>query len=109
MEERCVGEDAVESSFRQVQREEILAPNLATTVRTGHRNEMLCAVQADGDMAEIAQRLEVPARSAAEIENGKGRFAREMAQKRVDVLTDVMPAGALPKLFGLSVVMVKRA
>ena len=97
MEERRVGEDAVESAFRQIECEEILMPYLATAVRMGHRNELPRAVQADGDMTKIAQRLEVAAWPTAEVENGKGRFARDMAHKRVDVLADVMCAGALPK------------
>jgi hypothetical protein len=68
MEERGVGEDAVEAAGGELQREEILLPDLAATVLACHGSERRGALEADGLVAEGPKRRQITTGAAAEIE-----------------------------------------
>ena len=69
MEERGVGEDAVEASARQIERQEILMPHLASGVGTRHGDEARRAVEPDGLVAEGAKTHQIATGATAEIED----------------------------------------
>ena len=108
MKQRRVGEHAVELSVRQIELEEILLPHLAAAVGARHRGEARGAFQADRDVAELGENLEVAPGSAAEIEDRERRLALDEAQQRGDVLADVVVARALPEFLRAPVVMLQR-
>src|ERR1700730_5470877 len=59
-------------------------------------------------MAESGKRLEVAARSAAEIENRQRWLGFDMVQQCRDVLTHVVSARAVTKILGTLVVVLQR-
>ena len=58
-------------------------------------------------MAHAGERLQIPPRPTAEIENVERRLALNMPQQGIDVLADIMIASPLAKTFGHRVVMVQ--
>src|SRR5579862_7373447 len=108
MEQRSVGEYAVESLRRQVELQEILLQDLAAAVCARHGGKARRALDADRDVAERRESPEVAAGAAAEIENGKGRHALDGLQQRVYVLAHVVVARAAPEFFRALVVMRQR-
>ena len=56
-------------------------------------------------MAEAGEFFQVAPRSAAKIQDAKGRLGLNVLQQGSDVLADVVVARALPKRFGAPVVM----
>lgn len=109
MEERGVGEDAVEMTRRQVEPEEILLPDRTAAVSACHVDKGLGAIQADGKMAKAGKGLQVAAGSAAEVENCEGRPAMDVAKQRVDVLAHVVVACPFAKLLGALMIVGERA
>jgi len=67
MEQRGIGEYAVEQGRGQVQFKEVLMPDFAAGVGARHLYKTRRAVEADGAMAELAEGLQVAARTAAEV------------------------------------------
>src|SRR5690606_1238482 len=108
MEERCVGEDAVEAPGRQLEPQEILLEDFAAAVLARHPGEARRAVEADRDVSERLECGQVAPRSTAEVEDGEGRLALDMAQELGDVLADVMLASALPERVGALLVVAER-
>src|SRR5690606_13257852 len=82
--------------------------HLATAVLARHPGEARRAVEADGDMAERGECRQVAPRPAAEVEDGEGRLALEVAQQLGDVLADVVVARALPEGVGTLLVVGER-
>src|SRR5688572_6797679 len=60
-----VGERAVKAVRREVEPEEILVQYFAAGMRARHLDETRRALQPDRDVAEVRERLEVPARPTA--------------------------------------------
>ncbi|MNI75284.1 hypothetical protein D3C73_1314220 [compost metagenome] len=56
-------------------------------------------------MAHSCKRLQVATGTAAKIENVERRLALDMPQQRIDVLADIVIAGAFAETFGHRVVM----
>src|SRR5438034_75359 len=73
------------------------------------RREARGAFDADCNMTEVAESLQIATRAATQVENRKGRFAFDGVEQRRDVLTDVVRARALPESVGALVVMLERA
>src|SRR5207249_11375765 len=67
VEQRRVGEHPVEARRRQLQPEEVLLPDLAAALLSRHRREARRAFQADHDVAERGERLEIAPGPAAEL------------------------------------------
>ena len=109
MEERRIGEDAVELAGRQVEREEVLLPYLASGSGARHLDEALGAVEPNGHVAERGEGLEVAPRPATEVEDRERRLALDVAQQRGDVLADIVVLGAEAEILGALVVMRQRA
>ncbi|MCY1444148.1 hypothetical protein D9M71_606010 [compost metagenome] len=107
MEQAGVGEDAVEALGGQVEGEEILMPDFATGVGAGHGDEVLGAVQANGLVAQAGERPQVAPRATAEVEDAEGSIATDVPQQGLDVLADVVVAGAFAEAFGSAVVVVQ--
>src|SRR5450830_531539 len=108
MEQHGVGEDSVEATGRQFKLEEILLQDLATAVLASHLCKALGAVETNGDMAHAGERLEITTRPTTEIQHGKWRATLDMPQQCIDVLANIVIAGALTKAFCRAVVMVER-
>src|SRR5271170_3338649 len=108
MEQRSVGKDPIKIPIRQLKLEEILLPDLAASRGAGHRRKCFRAVQADRDVLQFCQPLKVPARTAAKIENSKRRRPLNVIEQRRDILADIVVARAGSKLFGVTVVILKR-
>ena len=83
-------------------------PDLAAGVGPRHLHEPRRAVQADRDMTALREGLQVAPRSAAQVEQRERRGAMQMAQQRVDVLADVVVAGAVAERLGAGVVVRQR-
>ena len=109
VEQRGVGEHAVEAARGQLEAQKILLPDLAAAIGAGHRGEARRAFEADRDVAEFGERLEVAPRPAAEIENRERRLALDVLQQRLDVLAHVVIARAGPEIVGALVVVLQRA
>src|SRR5258706_140108 len=107
VEQHRIGEDAVEARIGEFQSEQILPPHLAAAVLARHDREGLRALQADRDMAEPGERLQVPPRPAAQVEDRERRSALDAIEQRRDIPADVVIARALPEVFGAAVVMVQ--
>src|SRR5438132_13805070 len=58
-------------------------------------------------MAEPGERLQVPPRPAAQVENRERRLALDVREQRRDVLADVVIARALPEVLRTLVVVVQ--
>src|SRR5271156_1505949 len=108
MKQRSIGKDAVKIPIRQLKPEEILLPDLAARRSAGHRRKGFRAVQSDRNVLQLCQPLKVPARTAAKIENFERRCPVNVIQQCSDVLADIMIARAGAKLFGVTVVILKR-
>ncbi|MNE75387.1 hypothetical protein D3C80_1715420 [compost metagenome] len=52
MEQRGIGEDAVEIPLGQLQFEEVLLPNFAADIGAGHGDEACAAIQSDRFMPQ---------------------------------------------------------
>lgn len=59
-------------------------------------------------MPQRAERLQVPPRPAAEIEDGERRRALDVAQERINVLADVMVLRAGTEVFRAPLVVLQR-
>src|SRR4051812_49823023 len=108
MKQRCVGEHTIEMTIRQIELKKILLPYLAAAVDTRHCDDVRCALQTHGKVAEFGKYLEVAPGPAAEIEYRERQVAFDALQQRRDILADVVIAGALPELFGTAIVMLQR-
>ena len=108
MKQRGIGEYPVEMLRREIEIQEILFPDRTSSVSSCHLDEVRGSVQPYGQMAEAGKGLEIPAWATAEVENREGRLATEVAQQRGDVLTHVVVARALAKVFGTLLVMGER-
>jgi hypothetical protein len=60
-------------------------------------------------VAELRERREIAARSAAEIEDREGRLGCDVSQQRGDVLAHVVTARAVAEVFGALVVVRERS
>lgn len=109
VEQGRIGENAVEMRVGQIQAEEILLPHLACTVAACHLRQRRRPFKTDGVVSALHESLQVATGTAAEIQNRAGWRTLDMAQQRVDVLLDVMVAGALPEGFGARMVVPERA
>src|SRR5882672_6829395 len=58
-------------------------------------------------MAEPGERLQVPPRPAAQIENRERRLALDVREQRRDVLADIVIARALPEVLGAPVIVIE--
>ncbi|MNP36005.1 hypothetical protein D3C76_1293620 [compost metagenome] len=105
MKQHRIGKDPVETLGRQIKLQEVLLPHLATAVLTGHLCEFFRTVEADRLVAHTGERLQITTRSAAKIENVERRLALNVPQQGIDVLADVVIAGAFTEVFGHCVVM----
>jgi len=81
---------AVEPGRWQIEREEVLAEDLAAGGAAGHLHEPGAAVEPDHFVAEHAERGEVAAGAAAEIEQSERRRALDRGEQCVAVLCDVV-------------------
>src|SRR5712691_3295006 len=58
-------------------------------------------------MAEPGERLQVPPRPAAQVENRERRLALDVREQRRDVLADIVIARALPEVLGAPVIVIE--
>src|SRR5260221_9762878 len=107
VEQHRIGEHAVEARIREFHSEQILPPHLAAAVLARHDREGLRTLQADRDMAERGERLQVPPRPAAQVEDRERRRALDAIEQRRDIPADIVTARALPEGFGAPVVLVQ--
>ncbi len=108
MKKRRIGEDSVKVAFRQIEREKILQPHLATAVDARHFDEARRAVESDRDMPKLGERLQIASGPATEIEQREGRLAANVTEHRRDILCDVVAARPLPESLGALIVMSQR-
>jgi hypothetical protein len=66
------------------------------------------AFQTNRDVTFFGKHLEVAPRSAAKIEYGERRLTLNMVQQGLNILGDVVIAGAYPEFFGKLIVVLKR-
>ena len=108
VEQRGVGEDAVEVFCRQFKLEKVLMPYFTATVLAGHLGEAFSAVEPDRYMPQAGEGLQIAPRAAAKIQKGKWRAALDMPQQCVDVLAHVVVASPFAKAFGTLLIMLQR-
>ncbi len=104
MEQRRIGKDAVETLLGQVELQKVLLPDLAAAVGTGHGGERFGAIQANGEVTQFGEGLQVAPWSAAQVENREGLGGFNGLQQGVDVLANIVVARAFPE--GLSALAV---
>ena len=107
MEERGVGKNSVEILRRQIQLQKILVPYFAAAVLLRQLDEALRSVESDRFVSEIAKDLQIPAGTAAEVEDAKRSGAVQSLQERIAVLADIVIARAFPETLGVLIVMRK--
>ncbi|MNF79036.1 hypothetical protein D3C84_612390 [compost metagenome] len=105
VEQHCIGKNPVETFSRQIEFQKVLLPDLATAVLAGHLRELLRTIEADSGMTHARERLQITPRPTAKIKNVERRLTLNMPQQGIDVLADIVIAGALAKPFGHRVVM----
>ena len=98
-------EDAVEMFRGKFELEKVLLPNFTATVVARQLDKTLCSFESDCFVSQFFESLEVPSGPTAEVENSKRSLADEMLNQRVAILTDVVIFCALPKTFGILVVV----
>src|SRR5438132_5457990 len=105
MEQRGVGEYAIEIFFRQVELEKILLPYFAAALSACHCCKMHGSFQTDRDVTFFGKHFEVAPRSAAKIEYREWRLTLDMQQQRLNVLADVVIARGFPEFIGMLIVV----
>ena len=105
MKKRRISEHAIEEFRRKMKLEKILLPDFAAAERTCELNEPWRAFQSDRFVAEFLKRFQIPAGTAAEIENLEWSGTRQVPQQSVTVLRHIMIACALPKTFRMLVIV----
>ena len=109
VEQRCVGEHAVEAIGRQFETQKILLPYFAPAVRARHRNKFRRSFDADRDVSQRLQCLQIAAGPAAEIEQHERRHGADRLEQRGDVLADIVVARSVAKREGVATVVTERA
>jgi len=99
MEQRRVGEYAVEGCVGQIECEEILLPDFAAGIRPRHFSEARGAIEADRNVPERGKGSEVPSRPTAEIQDPERRRRLDLPKQRGDVLAHVMVARVVAEAF----------
>ena len=107
VEQRGVGEDAVEVRHREIEREKVLVQHLAAGVLSRHGDEAGGTVEANGLVAQVAEHAEVTTGAAAEVQDPE-RGGLEVGEEGVDVLADVVVAGALAECVRRGVIVGER-
>ena len=98
MEERGIGEEAFESFPGEVQSQEVLVPDVAARVRTGHFAEGFASIEPGRQGAPLTQRLEVAPGPTAEIKHALPLpCLRQAGKQGLDVLGDVVIPSAFPE------------
>ena len=108
MEQRRIREHTVEVGGGQVERQEVLVPDLHPGELARHAHEALGTLETDRIVPPLAQRDQVAPRSAAEVEDAERALARDGVEQRVEVLRDVVVARPLPERGGARVVVRER-
>lgn len=98
MKQSGIGKNPVEMLRRQIKRVKRLLPDLASAKGARHLDKLRRTFQADSDMPQLRQRLEIAAWATTEIQNPQLRLADQLTQKRCDILADIVVARALPKI-----------
>src|SRR4051794_7338816 len=97
MEQHRIREDPIEAAGRQVEREQVLLPDLAAAVLARNRGQRRGTFKANNMVTELAEALEIAARAAAQVEQFERRGRLDMPQQGIDVLADVVVARAFPE------------
>ena len=105
MEQDGIGEDAVETLLRQVEREQVLLPDFAAAICARHRGQVRRAFHAHRDVAQPCESDEVAPWPAAKIQDRERRAGLDVLQQRRNVLAHIMIPRALPERFGVPVVV----
>ena len=74
-----------------------------------HLCKIASAFEADGEMTEVGERLEVAAGAATEIQNAKRCGAFNVTEEGTDILGDIVVAGPAPKGFRMAIVVAQSA
>jgi hypothetical protein len=83
MKQRGVGEHAIKMVIRQIELEEILPPHFAAAVGARHRGEAWGPFQADREVAEFDEHLEVAPWPTTKIKYRERRFTLDVSDRRV--------------------------
>lgn len=83
-------------------------PNFASAMSARHGGEMFGALKTDCLMPALGENFEIASGPAAEIENFKRMHRFDGAQQSVDVLADIVIAGAPPEFLGMLIIMTQR-
>ena len=97
MKQGCVGENAVETGLRKVEREKILLQHLAPGHVPRHADHFRRALDSDRFVAEPAEIGQIAPRAATEIENNVWRRPFQFIKQGGAVLIHVVILGALPE------------
>src|SRR5437899_11822756 len=108
MKQRGIGENPIEALRRQVELQEVLFPHFAPGGGARHGSERSGTFEPDGEMAELCERREVAAGTAAEIENAKWGRGVDVRKQRIDILPDVVAARAFTERVGALRVTLER-
>jgi hypothetical protein len=88
--------------------QEVLLPDLAPGVLARHPHELVCALEPDRHVSEIAEHGQVPPWPTPQVENRVRRWPEQVPDQRVDVLTHVVVARPFPEALGAPVVVRQR-
>jgi hypothetical protein len=108
MKQSGICEHAIEPCIRKIEFEKILLPNFASRIGARHLNKPRGTFQSDRNVAKRGKRLQVTARPTAKIKNREWRLGFDMTQQRVDVLTHIVGARTIAKIFSSLVVVLQR-
>lgn len=108
VKQRGIGKNAVEPVVGKVERKEVLLPDFQT-LAARHRDELRRTFQPNRGVTEFGEGLEIPTRSAAQVEDGSGRSRLDATEQRRNVLADVVGLCAGPESLGAVAVMLQGA
>src|SRR5687767_7757825 len=105
MKQRSIREHAIKSAIWKIECKEVLQPYFASGFSTRHLDKANSAFETYRHMATRDKRFQVTPRAATEVEDSERRFALDVTQQCVDVLTDIVIASAFAKALGVLVVV----
>ena len=108
MKQGGICEHAIEPRIGKIEFEKILLPNFASRIGACHLNKLLGTFQSDRFVAKRGKRLQVAPRPTAKIKNSEWRLGFDMTQQRVKVLTHIVGARTIAKIFSALVVVLQR-
>ena len=108
MEKRSIGKDPIKRVRWQFQTVKTLVPHWTTGELICHVNKRFTAVQTHRMVTEVNESCQIPAWTAAQIENSKRCSTSNVSDQRFNVLFDIVIGSSCPKCRSKSLIVFDR-